>query len=47
VDAHIEHVRLGPPRFTRPAHPREYIEYYADDDPTCAPVREQNIRNEM
>ncbi len=45
VDAHVEHIRLGPPRFTRPAHPREYIEYYADDDPTCAPVYERNIRN--
>jgi len=45
VDAHVELIRLKPPKFTRPAHPREYIEYYADDHPDYAPVYERNIRN--
>jgi prepilin-type N-terminal cleavage/methylation domain-containing protein len=47
VDAHVERIKLNPPRFTRPAHPTEYIEYYADDNPEYAPVYERNIRNAL
>ncbi len=45
VDGHVENIRLKRPPFTRPAHPQQYIEYYADDNPNYAPVYERNIRN--